>query len=81
MLIHVGNDEIMLSDSTRLAERARAGGVDVTLRVYEHMWHVWHYFAPFLPEAMQAIEEIGAFVQARCGKEIQQHPARLKQLV
>jgi hypothetical protein len=36
------------------------------------MWHVWHYFAPFLPEAVQAIEEIGTFVQARCGQEILQ---------
>ena len=29
MLIQTGDDEVLLSDSTRLAERARAAGVDV----------------------------------------------------
>ncbi len=73
MLIHVGNDEIMLSDSTRLAECARAAGVDVTLDIYEGMWHVWHFFAPYLPEAVQAIGEIGMFVRERCSQETVQH--------
>jgi acetyl esterase/lipase len=62
LLIQVGYDEILLSDSTRFAERARRAGVDVTLEVWEGMWHAWHSFAPFLPEARRAIERIGAFV-------------------
>jgi epsilon-lactone hydrolase len=62
LLIHVGNDEILLSDSTRLAERARDAGVDATLEVWPGMWHVWHFFAPILPEAQQAIDRIGSFV-------------------
>jgi acetyl esterase/lipase len=74
MMIHVGNDEILLSDSTRLSERARDAGVDVSLHIYPDMWHMWHYFAPYLPEAVQAIHEIGAFVQTCCGQETQ--PAR-----
>ncbi len=41
MLIHVGTDEILLSDSTRLAERAQKAGVDVTLKVWEDMYHVF----------------------------------------
>lgn len=65
MLIHVGTDEIILSDSTRIAERARAAGVDVTLKVWEGMWHVFHCFAPHVPEANQAIEEAGRFVRKR----------------
>jgi acetyl esterase/lipase len=63
LLIHVGDDEILLSDSTRLAERARGAGVDVTLDIWDGMWHVWHFFAPYLPEARRAIAEIGMFVQ------------------
>jgi acetyl esterase/lipase len=63
LLIHVGNDEILLSDSTRLAECAQDAGVDVTLEVWPGMWHVWHFFAPLLPEAQQAIEKIGSFVR------------------
>jgi monoterpene epsilon-lactone hydrolase len=64
LLVHVGEDEILLSDATRLAERARAAGVKVTLRVWPAMWHVWHLFAPWLPEAQQAVDDIGAFVRA-----------------
>ncbi len=63
LLFHVGDAEVLLDDSTRAAERARAAGVDVTLEVWPDMPHVWHAFAPFLPEASRAIEGIGAFVR------------------
>jgi hypothetical protein len=33
------------------------------LTVWPKMWHVWHILAPYLPEAIQAINEIGGFVQ------------------
>jgi epsilon-lactone hydrolase len=63
LLIHVGDAEVLLDDSTRVAERAKAAGVDVTLEVFPDMPHVWHAFAPFLPEASDAIARIGAFVR------------------
>jgi epsilon-lactone hydrolase len=56
-----------LSDATRLADKARAAGVDVSLVVWPKMWHVWHLFAHFLPEARQANEAIGAFIRERLG--------------
>ncbi|UCE24175.1 MAG: alpha/beta hydrolase [Candidatus Zixiibacteriota bacterium] len=62
LLIQVGGDEILLSDSTRLADRAREAGVDVTLDVWEGMWHVWHFFAGQMPEARQAMSEVGKFI-------------------
>ena len=65
LLLQVGDAETLLDDSTRLAERARAAGVDVTLKVWDEMPHVWHLFAPILPEGRQAIDEIGSFFQAR----------------
>lgn len=65
LLIQVGTSEVLLSDSTRLAERAKAAGVDVTLEEWDQMIHVWHFFAFILPEAQQAIERIGEFVRAR----------------
>lgn len=63
MLIQVGNDEILLDDSTRLAKRAKAAGVNVTLAVWPGMWHVWHAFGGYVPEADRAIRELGAFVR------------------
>jgi acetyl esterase/lipase len=61
LMIHVGTAEVLLDDSRRLADRAKAVGVDVTLHVYEDLFHVWHYYAQMLPEADEAIAELGAF--------------------
>jgi acetyl esterase/lipase len=73
--IHVGQDEILLSDSTRFAERARAAGIDVTLRVWQGMWHVFPGFAPFVPEAGAAINEIGEFVSKVLSRQRAAEPA------
>ncbi|WHY88734.1 alpha/beta hydrolase [Neobacillus novalis] len=60
MLVHVGNDEILLDDSVRLVDRARAAGVEVNFKIWDDMWHVFQTFA--IPEGQQAIDEIGEFV-------------------
>ncbi len=62
MLIHVGSDELLLSDSTRFAKRAKAAGVDVDIEVWPRMWHVWHLHAGFMPESKQAISDAGAYI-------------------
>ena len=67
LLIHAGEDEILLSDAQRLADRASAAGVDARLVIWPGMWHVWHAYTPYLPEARQAVEAIGAFVRTRVG--------------
>lgn len=67
LLVQVGEHELLLSDSTRLAERAREAGVEVKLEVWEAMWHVWHAWAGTLPEGQQAIERIGAFIREQLG--------------
>jgi epsilon-lactone hydrolase len=62
-LIHVGTDEMLLDDSTRIAERAKNAGVDLTLKIYDKMWHVWHLNARFMPEAKNAVKEFGSFIR------------------
>lgn len=64
LMIQVGDHEVLLDDSTRVAEKARQAGVDVTLRVWPGMWHVWHFFVGRMPEARQAILEMAAFIDA-----------------
>jgi salicylate hydroxylase len=49
--------EVLLSDATRLAERAQKSGVDVTLRLVEDSVHVYTVF-PFLPETKSTMDEI-----------------------
>jgi acetyl esterase/lipase len=63
LFIHVGSDEMLLDDSTRIADRAKSAGVDVTIKIYDHMWHVWHLNARFMHEAQNAIEELGSFIR------------------
>ncbi len=63
LLIHVGNDEVLLDDSVRLAERAQAAGVEVELKVWEGMWHVFQSLALALPEGRASISELGEFVK------------------
>jgi epsilon-lactone hydrolase len=63
LLIHVGEDEILLSDAQQLAENARSAGVNVNLVIWEKMWHVWHTYIPYLPEAQQAVDELGSFIR------------------
>lgn len=63
-LIMVGTHEILHDDSTRLAQKAVAAGVDATLEIAQDMVHIWPYFAAILPEGQAAIERIGEFVRA-----------------
>lgn len=63
LLIHAGEEEILLSDAKRLADNARNSGVEVALDVWPNMWHVWHTNVPHLPEAKQAVDAIGYFIR------------------
>ena len=63
VLIHVGNDEILLDDSTRIEEKLKAAGVNVHLKIWNGMWHVFQAFSPWVPEAQSSIEIIGTFIR------------------
>ena len=67
MLIQVGDAEVLLDDSTRLAGIAREAGVEVEMDVWDDMIHVWHLFAPILPEGKQAISQAGEFIKKHTG--------------
>ncbi len=63
LLLQVGDSEVLLDDSTRLATHAAGQGCEVTLEIWDGMPHVFQGFAPFLPEASEAIAKIGAFIR------------------
>ncbi|WP_454727435.1 MULTISPECIES: alpha/beta hydrolase fold domain-containing protein [Cupriavidus] len=58
--------EVLLSDTTRLAEKARASGGDATLRVIADSVHVFTLF-PFLPEARQILSEFADWSRKQIG--------------
>ncbi|MEM9208254.1 MAG: alpha/beta hydrolase [Pseudomonadota bacterium] len=64
-LIQVGDHEILLSDSTRIAEKMTAEDVQVTLQVWRDMWHVFQFFVGRMPEAERAISDIATYLRAR----------------
>jgi epsilon-lactone hydrolase len=62
MLLQVGTNEVLLDDSTRMAARARAAGVDVILDVTADVPHVFQTFAGVLDEADQALDRAAFFL-------------------
>jgi acetyl esterase/lipase len=67
MLIQVGSEEVLLSDSTTFANNAAMTGIDVSLRVWAGMPHAWPLFHPFLRAGLPAIDETGAWMRKRLG--------------
>jgi acetyl esterase/lipase len=63
MLIFAAETEVLLDDSRRLAERARAAGVSAELKIYSGPMHAWPLFSPLLPEAQRTILETAAFIR------------------
>ncbi len=61
LLIHAGTYEVLLDDSTRLANRARSAGTNVTLRTWPVVPHVWPLFS-FLPEARESMDDAARFL-------------------
>ncbi len=64
MLIQVGSEEILLSDSEQLAKRAEKAGARAQLSRYDGLWHDFQVHAGMLPESDRALAEIGAFLNA-----------------
>jgi acetyl esterase/lipase len=64
LLIQVGGNEVLLDDATRLATRAAADGVPVTLEVTPDVPHVFVGFAGMLDEADEALTKAGQFIRA-----------------
>lgn len=74
-LFHVGDTEMLLDDSVRMADKMRAAAVPVTIEVWPKVPHVWHLLADLLPESRRAIDEIVAFVHVHLRNASESGPA------
>lgn len=63
--IHVGDDEVLLDDSLRFAERAVTASVDARLDVWMGMPHGFAGSIGKLKAAAQALDAVGAFLTER----------------
>ncbi len=62
LMLLVGEDELLLDDARRVAERARSSGVEVRLLIGEGMQHDWPLTLPWLEESRHAWKEILRFL-------------------
>ncbi len=63
MLIQTGSYEMLLSDSTRVAKKAKDAGVKVRMSIYEGMFHVFQMAMLLMPESKRAWAEVGRFLE------------------
>ena len=62
LLLQVGTNEVLLDDSARMADRARAAGVDVILDVTADVPRVFQSLTGILDEADQALDRAALFL-------------------
>lgn len=62
-LVQAGSDEVLLSDSERLAERAAEAGWDLHLQVWDGLFHDFQAFADFLPAGARALQVVAGFAR------------------
>jgi len=63
LFIQAGSIEILLDDSTRLAEKAKKAGVKANLDIWDDMVHTFVTLDPNIPETIQAAERIKEFIE------------------
>lgn len=63
MLIQVGTNEMLLSDSITVAEKARSAGVKVRFTKYQGMFHVFQMAGTIMQESKQAWAEVKRFLE------------------
>jgi len=67
MLIQIGSEETLLDDATRLAARAGAADVAVTLEIWPQMIHAWPLWNAHLEDGRRALASAGSFIRAHQG--------------
>ncbi len=63
MLMQVGECEMLLSDTTTVADKAKMAGVDVHMHIYPGMFHIFQKGLGMYPESKMAWEEIKSFFE------------------
>jgi acetyl esterase/lipase len=64
LIIQAGTHEVLLDDAVRLAQKAAAADVAVTLDVTPKVPHVFQNFHPILDEATEALDRAGRLLTA-----------------
>ncbi|MCI6886585.1 MAG: alpha/beta hydrolase [Lachnospiraceae bacterium] len=63
VLLQVGSEEVLLSDTLRVADKLRKAGSRLRVTVYDGMFHVFQMAYRLIPESREAWEEVGVFLR------------------
>jgi len=66
-LLQVGTQEVLLSDSTRMADRLKAAGAEVKLEIWPGMFHAFTGGPDFIPEMRLATQHVVKFIRQHLG--------------
>jgi acetyl esterase/lipase len=69
LVVQAGSHEVLLDDAVRLAQRAAADDVGVTLDITAGVPHVFQAYHAVLDEATAALDRAGRLLSAELGKE------------
>lgn len=67
-LIQVAENELLVFDSKRFAEKLEAAGVPMVLSAWPELFHSWQLFPDFVPEAKKALHEAAEFLSTSVPK-------------
>jgi acetyl esterase/lipase len=65
ILVLAGGREMILDDSRRLVEKAKADGAEVAFHIEDDMFHVWPALLPNHPATRRTLAAVAEFVKAR----------------
>lgn len=63
VLMQVGSEEVLLSDTLTVADKLRSARVPIRLSVYDGMFHVFQMALRLIPESREAWDEAGRFLE------------------
>lgn len=67
LFISAGDQEILLDDAKRFAEKAQQAGVEVTLNIGQGLFHCYPVCGSLFPEAQNTLNEICDFLKKHAG--------------
>ena len=63
MYIQVGENEVLLDDSVRFAEKLKKAKVDVKIEIWKDMFHAFQGFWPVLEQSKEANKKLGQYLK------------------
>ena len=61
-LILVGDRELLLDDSRKVGEKAKAASVDIDVDIWQGMFHDWWLFGASVPESKQCLRKVAEWI-------------------